>query len=51
MKKDGGEMGMGDIMDMLNDMPLLSVLAFQQAELTAPPEEMVADMLRKVHSL
>jgi beta-glucosidase len=38
----GNEGGMGmDIMDMMNDMPLVSVLLFQQSTLTMPAEEMV----------
>jgi hypothetical protein len=40
-----------DIMDMLNDMPLVSVLLFQQSQLTMPAEEMVAGMLMQVHSM
>ena len=50
-KEQGDELGMGDVMDMLNDMPLLSVLMFQQASLTQPPEEMVEGMLREAHSI
>ncbi len=46
-EKDGGT---GDIMDMLNDMPLLSVLMFQQATLPVHPEEMVEQLLRQAHS-
>ncbi len=40
-----------DIMDMMIDMPLISVLMFQQSELTMPAEEIVADLLRQVESL
>ena len=44
-----GAIGM-DIMDMFNDMPLVSVLMFQQNGLPMHPEDMVADLLEKVHS-
>jgi beta-glucosidase len=50
-KKKGSSLGMGDVMDMLNTMPLVSVLMFQYDPLKQPPEEMVEDLLRKVHSL
>jgi beta-glucosidase len=40
-----------DIMDMMNDMPLVSVLMFQQSALTMPVEEMVDGLLRQVHSM
>ena len=40
-----------DIMDMVNDMPLVSVLMFQQSALTMPPDEMIDGLLRQVHSL
>jgi beta-glucosidase len=43
-------MGM-DIMDMMVDMPVVSVLMFQQDSLTMPVEEMVAGLLRQVHSM
>ena len=43
-------MGM-DIMDMMVDMPVVSVLMFQQNALTMPAEEMVAGLLRQVHSM
>lgn len=43
-------MGM-DIMDMMVDMPVVSVLMFQQSSLTMPAEEMVAGLLRQVHSM
>ncbi|HNB36408.1 MAG TPA: glycoside hydrolase family 3 C-terminal domain-containing protein [Anaerolineales bacterium] len=43
-------MGM-DIMDMMIDMPVVSVLMFQQSSLTMPAEEMVAGLLRQVHSM
>jgi beta-glucosidase len=48
----GNENAIGmDIMDMMNDMPLVSVLMFQQRELSMHPEEMVEDMLKQAHSL
>ncbi len=50
-KEKGSELGMGDVMDMLNDMPLVSVLMFQQAELKEPPEVMVDHLLAQAHSL
>ena len=40
-----------DIMDMMVDMPVVSVLMFQQNALTMPAEEMVAGLLRQVHSM
>ncbi|HNO84431.1 MAG TPA: glycoside hydrolase family 3 C-terminal domain-containing protein [Anaerolineales bacterium] len=43
-------MGM-DIMDMMVDMPVVSVLMFQKESLTMPAEEMVAGLLRQVHSM
>ena len=43
-------MGM-DIMDMMVDMPVASVLMFQKESLTMPAEEMVAGLLRQVHSM
>ena len=45
-----GTLGM-DVMDMFNDMPLISVLMFQQKELATPPDEMVDKLLRQVHSI
>ncbi len=50
-KKDSDNMGMGDIMDMMNDMPLLSVLKFEEKSLPLPPEDMVEGMLLQAHSL
>ncbi len=47
---DHSAMGM-DIMDMMNDMPLVSVLMFQQSALTMPAEEMVDGLLMQVHSM
>ncbi|MBI5298441.1 MAG: glycoside hydrolase family 3 C-terminal domain-containing protein [Chloroflexi bacterium] len=50
-KKNGNEAAIGmDIMDMMVDMPVVSVLMFQQGALTMPAEEMVAGLLRQVHS-
>lgn len=40
-----------DIMDMMNDMPLVSVLMFQQGALTMPPEEMVEGLLMQARSI
>ncbi|MFT3892825.1 MAG: glycoside hydrolase family 3 C-terminal domain-containing protein [Anaerolineales bacterium] len=40
-----------DIMDMMNDMPLVSVLMFQQGALTMPAEEMVAGLLMQAHGM
>ena len=39
-------LGMGNIMDMMNDTPLLSVLMFQQNMLPQTPEEMVQGFLQ-----
>jgi hypothetical protein len=36
-------------MQMMNDMPLVSVLMFQQHSLPVHPEEMVAGLLAQVH--
>jgi beta-glucosidase len=48
----GNENAIGmDIMDMMNDMPLVSVLLFQQDALTMPAEEIVDGMLRQVHNM
>ena len=44
-----GAIGM-DIMEMFNDMPLVSVLMFQQGALTMPAEDMVNGLLMQVHS-
>jgi beta-glucosidase len=40
-----------DIMDMMIDMPVTSVLLFQQSALPMPAEEIVGGMLRQVHSM
>jgi beta-glucosidase len=45
----GNESAMG--MDMMNDMPLVSVLMFQQNALTMPAEEMVEGLLMQVHGM
>ena len=45
-----GAMGM-DIMDMFNDMPLVSVLLFQKKSWSTHPEDMVAGLLEQVHSM
>ncbi len=46
----GTDSGIGmDIMDMFNDMPLISVLLFQQHQLPQHPEDMVAGLLAQVH--
>ena len=48
----GNESAIGmDIMDMMNDMPLVSVLMFQQNALTMPPEEMVEGLLMQAHGM
>ncbi len=44
-----GTIGM-DIMEMFNDMPLVSVLMFQRHALPDHPEDIVSDLLQKVHS-
>jgi beta-glucosidase len=47
----GNENAIGmDIMDMINDMPLVSVLKFQQTALPMPAEEMVESLLKQVHA-
>lgn len=50
-ENEGDALGMGDIMQMMNDMPLVSVLMFQQHTLKMPPETMLAGLLEQVHSL
>ncbi len=47
---NGNGIGM-DIMDMMVDMPVVSVLMFQQNALTMPAEEMVAGLLRQVQRM
>ncbi|MBN2503444.1 MAG: glycoside hydrolase family 3 C-terminal domain-containing protein [Anaerolineales bacterium] len=46
--EENGDVGM-DVMDMLADMPLVSVLMFQQGSLTMPADEMVDGLLMQVH--
>lgn len=43
-----GAIGM-DIMDMFNDMPLVSVLMFLKSSWSEHPEDIVADLLQQVH--
>jgi beta-glucosidase len=51
-ERSGDENAIGmDIMDMMNDMPLVSVLMWQQAAWTMPAGEMVDGLLMQVHSL
>ncbi len=45
-----GSIGM-DIMEMFNDMPLVSVLMFQQQTLPVHPEDMVTGLLEQAHAL
>ena len=48
----GNDSALGmDIMDMLNDMPLFSVLMFQQSALPLHPEDIVEVLLKQAHSL
>jgi beta-glucosidase len=47
----GNERAIGmDIMDMINDMPVVSVLMFEQGSLPMPAEEMVEQLLVQVHA-
>lgn len=46
--EDESAMGM-DIMEMFNDMPVASVLLFQPTAWSEHPEDIVADLLQKVH--
>lgn len=47
---NGGSSGIGmNIMDMIGDMPLIAILAFQQSKLTMPAEEMVDSLLMQLH--
>lgn len=49
-EQDGNENAIGmDIMEMFNDMPLVSVLMFQQHAYDCHPEDIVADLLQQVH--
>ncbi len=45
-----GDIGM-DVMDMMADMPLLSVLMFQQSQLPVPAEEIVDALLMQLHGI
>jgi beta-glucosidase len=48
----GNESAIGmDIMEMMNDMPLVSVLMFQQGALPMPAEEMVEGLLMQTHNM
>jgi len=48
----GNESAIGmDIMEMFSDMPLVSVLMFQQGALPMPAEEMVEGLLMQAHNL
>jgi beta-glucosidase len=47
----GNENAIGmDIMDMINDMPLVSVLMFEQESLPIPADQLVDQLLTQVHS-
>ena len=48
---DEDEIGNGSILDGMVDMPLVSVLMWQQHALTMPVEEIVTGLLRQVHGL
>ena len=51
-KRFGGdqeESPAGDVMIWLRDMPLVSVLYFQPDALPTPVDEMIDDLLNKVH--
>ena len=45
---DDGGIGM-DMMEMMADMPLVSVLMFQQSSLPMPADEIVDGLLIQVH--
>lgn len=45
---DNGDIGM-DVMDMIGDMPLVSVLMFQQDKLPMPADEMADGLLMQLH--
>jgi beta-glucosidase len=45
-----GTIGM-DIMEMFNDMPLISVLMFQKNAWSEHPEDIVAELLQQVHNV
>ncbi len=44
-------LGIGDIMQMMNDMPLVSVLMFLQRSFPTHPEDIVAELLAQVDRL
>lgn len=47
-----GEGSIGvDVMEMMNDMPLVSVLMFMASALPVHPEDMVAGLLKQVHGM
>ncbi|MEI7848453.1 MAG: glycoside hydrolase family 3 C-terminal domain-containing protein [Chloroflexota bacterium] len=48
---DSDEIGAGSILDGMVDMPLVSVLMWQQRALTMPAEEIVAGLLRQVQGM
>ena len=48
--KAGSAIGMHDIMDMINEMPLVSVLNVLALDLGRSHEEIVADLLAQVHN-
>ncbi|RPI85650.1 MAG: glycosyl hydrolase [Chloroflexi bacterium] len=49
--ENGGESGLGmGIIDMMKDMPLVSVLYFQQEALPIHPDDIVEGLLKQVHS-
>lgn len=49
---DQDEVALGmDVMDMFMDMPLASVLMFQQGEWTKPVDDIVSELLAQVHSM
>ena len=50
--QDGNESAIGmDIMEMFYDMPLVSVLLFQQSSLPMPAEDIVDGLLTQVHGM
>jgi beta-glucosidase len=47
---DGDASAIGvDVMEMMSDMPLVSVLRWQQDELPMHPEDLVGGLLRQAH--
>ena len=50
--QDGNQSAIGmDVMEMFYDMPLVSVLLFQQSALAMPAEDIVDGLLTQVHSM